>query len=362
VSHVDSGPLTARQFAALMAPFAPFERPPVVAVAVSGGRDSLCLGILARDWSAERGGAAVALIVDHGLRPASAEEAAVTGAVLGGMGIESEILRWTGPKPHHGVQQAARAARYGLLFETCRRRDILHLLVAHHADDQAETVAMRMARGSGADGLAGMAGLIEHRDLRLLRPLLAVPRDRLTATLVSRGVKWVDDPSNADQRFERARLRNAGQLPRADTTDAARRRSALERQLARAATGALEFDADGSIALDQAAFAQLDGDIAGRLLSRAVQALGRRDHPPRRDRLERAVARLSQAGERGKSGKSQDFTLSECRLMLRRAVDSPRLRWIVRPESGRKSSKSGSQTLMPAAFFACDATVRTHLD
>ena len=142
--------LTAGTFAPLMAPLAPFENHPVLAVAVSGGRDSLALALLASEWAQARGGGIVALIVDHGLRAEAAREADVTRDLLACRGIEAAILHWSGVKPTHGLQEAARAARYGLLFEACRQRGILHLLVAHHADDQAETVAMRAARGSGA--------------------------------------------------------------------------------------------------------------------------------------------------------------------------------------------------------------------
>lgn len=361
VNEPDSGALTAEEFAAAMAPFAPFEHRPLLAVALSGGRDSLCLALLAHEWAVARRGRIVALIVDHGLRRGSAEEAQATHALADRLGIEGEILRWTGPKPQHGIQEAARTARYGLLFQGCRRVGALHLLVAHHADDQAETVAMRTVRGSGPDGLAGMSPLVEHRDLRIVRPLLAVPRRRLTATLDSRGVKWIDDPSNSDARFERARLRRSGDLP-VPSSDAARQRSAAEQRLAQLAVDLLEFGVDGAVAIDRTGVSRLPGDMAARLLARTVQGLAGRDHPPRRERLDRAVARLSQAVQRGKSGKSQDFTLSECRLMLRQVAGSGRLRWIVRHENGRKSARNGGQPLVPAAFFACGEAARTHLD
>jgi hypothetical protein len=142
VSTADDRPLDAADVARLMAPFEPFEGAPAVAVAVSGGRDSLALALLAQEWAAARSGRIVGLIVDHALRPESAEEAATTVSLLGRHECEAEILRWSEAKPRTGLQEAARTARYRLLREACRRRGILHLLVAHHADDQAETVAM----------------------------------------------------------------------------------------------------------------------------------------------------------------------------------------------------------------------------
>ncbi|TAJ84789.1 tRNA lysidine(34) synthetase TilS [Reyranella sp.] len=353
---IASPPVDGPEFARLMASFAPFEARPELAVAVSGGRDSLCLALLADQWARERGGKAIAFIVDHGLRSEAAREAAATCQLLAGQAIESRVLHWTGPKPETGLQQAAREARYSLLRDACRRQGLLHLLVAHQADDQAETVAMRAARQSGADGLAGMAALLEWPDVRLLRPLLAVPRSRLSATLQARRIAWIDDPSNVDPRFERARLRAAGvvapDLPAVDG-----QRADEEAQVAEAGVVLLELDREGAVALDRVGFVQIPAGLQRRLVSRIVQALGGGDHPPRRDRLDRAMARLSSTPARGKSGRSQDFTLSGCRFLLRQAETSRRLLWIVCPENGRK----GGQPLIPAAFFACGSVDTTHL-
>jgi tRNA(Ile)-lysidine synthase len=351
VIDVTGCPVDDATFARLMAPFEPFETHPDIAVAVSGGRDSLCLALLADGWIRRRRGGLLALIVDHGLRPESASEARLTEGTLRAHGIESAVLRWSGGKRAGGLQEAAREARYRLLAEACRERGILHLLVGHHADDQAETVAMRALRGSGPDGLAGMAALVETPDLRLLRPLLAVARERLTATLVQRGIAWVDDPSNADLRFERARLRREGVA--AVRPDGSRARE--EQHLATAALDVLELD--GEVALDHRGFGRLPAGLRRRLLSRVIQGVTGNDHPPRRDRLERAMGRMAGPLDRGKSGRRADFTLSGCRLLLRRAGEDRRLLWIVRPENGRK----GGQPLIPAAFFACDPAAATHL-
>jgi tRNA(Ile)-lysidine synthase len=350
------------EFGGLMAPFAPFESHPLLAVAVSGGRDSLSLALLAQEWAAARGGGIIALIVDHRLRAESAMEAAATRALLATHGITVEILPWSGEKPASGIQQAARTARYGLLFEACRRRSILHLLVAHHADDQAETIAMRAARASGADGLAGMAAVVEHRHGRLLRPLLSIPRSRLTATLTERRVSWIDDPSNVDPRFERGRLRTKPPAPARRANAEAADRATRERSLAEDAVSVLEVDRSGSVAIDETAFARLDRPQAARLLARATQAVGRRAYPPRRDRLDRAVGRVLETSSRGKSGKSRDFTLAECRLMLRQESGSGRLRWIVTPENGRKGRDNVDQPLVPAPFFACGRQGTSHLE
>ena len=364
MTRAEAQSVDAGTFARLMEPFEPFEKNPVVAVAVSGGRDSLALALLSCDWAAARRGHLVALIVDHGLRAGSNMEAARTRDLLERLGIEAVVLCWEGAKPQSGLQAAARAERYRLLSGECRRRGILHLLLAHHADDQAETVTMRAARLSGPDGLAGMAALVERPDVRLLRPLLQVPRARLTATLVACGVAWIDDPSNTDPRFERARLRAAPQGAASTPAGDSGVRAAGERRLAQAAVETLEFGdvgeagQAGATAIDRTAFCRLGTDLQAKLLSRVVLAVGGRDHPPRRDRAERAARRLAAPVVRGKSGKGQDFTLSACRLTLRQAPGSQRLRWIVWPESGR----NGRQPLVPAEFFACGAPAASHLD
>lgn len=362
MSALDERPLDGAMFARLMAPFEPFESHPCLAVAVSGGRDSLCLALLANEWAAGRGGAVVALIVDHGLRAEAGGEARSTARLLEAHGIEAAVLRWTAAKPRSGLQEAARRARYGLLREACRERGILHLLVAHHANDQAETLVMRAARRSGPDGMAGMAALVESADGRLLRPLLSVRRARLSATLAARDVAWIDDPSNVDPRFERARLRLAGGAGTGPGSGpgvrgAGNARSDQEGRVAEAGVALFESDDRGGIAVDHGGFDRLPIEVRRRLLSRLVQGLGGSDHPPRRARLDRAAGRMSGRPERGKSGRSADFTLSGCRFVLRQAPSGGRERWIVRPESGRK----GRQPLIPAAFFACDPAAATHL-
>jgi tRNA(Ile)-lysidine synthase len=150
--------------------------------------------------------------------------------------------------------------------------------------------------------------------------------------------------------------------PRTPTPPRSIDRAEREADLAQAAVDVLHVDGGGDVALERTAFQRLQKDVQGRLLSRLVQAAGGGDHPPRRDRLERAVERLCAPVDRGKSGKGQDFTLSECRLMLRQMPDSRRPWWIVRPEHGRRDGKSGAQALIPAAFFACGASLASHLE
>ena len=190
-----------------MAAFAPFEGQTHLAVAVSGGSDSMALAVLAKNWVGRYRGSLTALVVDHGLRAESSAEASRVQGVLKGLGISAEILVWSGDKPATGIQAAARAKRYALLENWCARHGVLHLLTGHHLDDQAETIAMRAARQSGVDGLAGMSAIVERSQCRLLRPLLGQYREELRAYVHDLGISWIDDPSNSDNRFERARLR-----------------------------------------------------------------------------------------------------------------------------------------------------------
>jgi tRNA(Ile)-lysidine synthase len=185
----------------------PFEPRPALAAAVSGGADSTALALLAQAWVAPRGGSLLALVVDHGLRPDSGAEAALTLARLAARGIPGRLLALQGLERGPGLAARARVARHAALARACAEAGLLHLLLGHHALDQAETLRMRADAGSGAAGLAGMAALMEGEAVRLLRPLLGEPPARLRAFLRAECVEWVEDPSNADPATLRARLR-----------------------------------------------------------------------------------------------------------------------------------------------------------
>jgi tRNA(Ile)-lysidine synthase len=209
VSIAEADAISEREIAAL---FASFPRSGRVILAVSGGADSTALMVLAQRWRRRRarGPDLVVATVDHGLRAGSRAEAKAIGALARRFGFSHEILAWRGAKPKTGVEAAARAARYRLLTEFARRLGAEAVATAHTLDDQAETVLMRLAAGSGPAGLAGM----RPRDMRdgvvLLRPFLGVRKARLVATLRRTGIAWAEDPMNADPAFARPRLRAAG--------------------------------------------------------------------------------------------------------------------------------------------------------
>ena len=195
------------EFANLMVPLGPFEPAPRLAAAVSGGADSLALAVLAAPWALARGGSLLALVVDHGLRRDSAAEAVLTIDRLATLGVPARLLPLTGLVPGPALAARARAERYAALAAACAAAGIVHLLLGHHAADQAETLLMRRQGHSGPTGLAAMPSISEQYGLRLLRPLLPVPPVRLRATLCMVGLGWVNDPSNRDQRALRSRLR-----------------------------------------------------------------------------------------------------------------------------------------------------------
>lgn len=279
-----ASPLGADEFARLLDRLGPFECRPRLAVAVSGGPDSMALARLARDWARARDGTLLALLVDHRLRPESAAECAKVAEWLHGRGMASRILTWPGDRPLTGIQAAARGARYALLEAACRDQRILHLLVAHHFADQAETVALRAARGSGGAGLAGMAAVREVRGLRLLRPLLAVPKARLVATLERERWPWLVDPSNVEPRFARVRLRLdndfAAEVHWRRSREHALARSVAEGWLAAWLARNAQPHAQGFVRLDAAAWLALGCDRRGLVLGRVLQAVSGRPYPP----------------------------------------------------------------------------------
>ncbi len=291
---VPAEPLGPAAFAARLDRLGPFERNPLLAVGVSGGPDSMALALLADEWARGRGGRVTALTVDHGLRPESAAEAATVGRWLAARGIAHVLLRWEGPKPATGVQEAARIARHALLEGWCAAHGVLHLLLAHHADDQRETAILRAGRGSGPDGLAGMPAVRELERVRLLRPLLDLPKAAMEATCRLRGQDWITDPGNRDPRFARARLRleAAGEMGPVSTTEAGRARAALDDGAAAALARHAAFHPEGWIALDAAALRATEPVVAARILARCCMAVGGAAYPPRLERLERLLAAL----------------------------------------------------------------------
>lgn len=318
-------PLRDDEFTALMERLGPFERRPHLAVAVSGGRDSLCLALLLHRWVQQRRGRITALTVDHRLRPESAAEAAQVRRWLTAHGITHRTLRWQRDDARPiagGLQAAAREARYRLLCGACGELGILHLALAHQQDDQAETFLLRLDRSSGPDGLASIAPIADRQGIRLIRPLLSVPRARLAATLQAWGQAWIDDPTNTDDAYTRIRLRRL--LPSlAETGVTPERlagaagalghaRGAMEDAVAALLAAAVETDPAGFLWLDPGELARRADEVSQRALARCLMAVGGDAYAPRLERLTRLHGRIVGGGLGGGA------TLAGCRVARHR--------------------------------------------
>lgn len=183
-----------------------FATPPnKIAIAVSGGADSMCLAMLCKKHCQDS--ELLALIVDHGLRQESAEEAFLVQQRLKALGVDSQILVWRGEKPKNNIQEHARNARYKLMTDYCKAHEINHLCVAHNANDQAETLLLRIFRGSGIDGISGVREITSYSSVSIVRPLLEIMRHDIEEFLRSNKIPWVEDSSNQDEKYERVKMR-----------------------------------------------------------------------------------------------------------------------------------------------------------
>ncbi|WP_306047687.1 tRNA lysidine(34) synthetase TilS [Nioella sp. MMSF_3534] len=302
------------RFAAAMERLLAGHRPERLAVAVSGGGDSLALLGLACDWAEENHCRIHALTVDHGLRPEAGDEALLVAREAMRMGAQHDTLYWTGWDGKGNLQAAARDARYGLMREFCTREGIGAILLGHTQDDQAETVLMRLARGSGVDGLSAMPEGRFGRD-DILRPVLAESRADLRVWLTRQGMRWFEDPTNDDPRYDRVRARrlltqlapfgiDASRL--ADTAASmARARVAL---LARARDLAdrIVTDRQGLLIYDRAGLERTEEETRLRLVSHGLACLSGAPYKPR-------LASLSATLDRALEG--QGGTLQGCRLI-----------------------------------------------
>lgn len=311
-------PVGSDEFAALMARLGPFELRPVIAVAVSGGADSMAAALLTRDWARNLGGRAVGITVDHGLRSESADEAALVSQRLTALGIESITLEWSGDKPDANIQAAARHARYRLIAACCAREHILHLVLGHHQEDQAETFLMRLSRGSGLYGLSAMTVVQEQADHRILRPMLGLSKRRLVETLKAREIAWIEDPSNEDRKYTRTRVRHllpslsAEGLPASKLAGTAQRlgqaRSGTEAVVSAALARAVSIHPTGVALVAPQLLAGLPRDTALRCLARILTTVSGSSYGPRLESLECLCDKML-------NGLTAGVTLSGCRLM-----------------------------------------------
>ncbi|MEW5964358.1 MAG: tRNA lysidine(34) synthetase TilS [Pseudomonadota bacterium] len=333
MSETSERPLGDHEVDKLLAPLlGTADSPPLLVLAVSGGVDSMALMHLTAEAVRRAGrGRVLVATVDHGLRPESAAEARFVAEEARRLGLAHMTLVWHGAKPATGIQEAARAARYRLLAEAICSEPAAHklLVTAHTLDDQAETVLMRLARGSGVEGLSGIAEIerldvdIDPRRLpsapegyrpmlppvTVARPLLQVPKARLVATMRARGLSWVEDPSNESPAFERVRIRRARPvLQELGLTSEALARSARRLRSVRAAVAQwtlaalndpdlVRIDPLGFVTVSPRVWRDGEGGLAEavqlRLLAAVVRMVGGLERPLSLSSLEEVAHQIS---------------------------------------------------------------------
>jgi tRNA(Ile)-lysidine synthase len=282
------------------------------ALAVSGGGDSSALLHLTSEWAAARGVAPqsiTVLTVDHGLRPEAAEECARVAAWADQLGMRCVVLRWRGERPVAGVQEKARLARRHLLAGWCRDHGRADLLLAHTSDDQQETVGMRLMRGSGTRGLAGMATESEGPfGVRFCRPLLSQAGGALRDWLAQQGHPWIEDPSNQDRSFERVRVREAlatfpGLAPALDVLGEAASvaRSAMDAAVRQLIEDAVRVRPGAWAEIDLSVFRSAPEALGRQALSQLVTGLGGAAYPPGRSALDRLMTDLLSLSPRART-------------------------------------------------------------
>lgn len=307
-----AGPVTGEEFSQILsAKFAGIlEDARGVAAGISGGPDSMALAWLLMGWAQKNKRDLHLLTVDHGLRAGSAAEARQVAAWAKARSVKHKILRRRGKKPETRIQEEARRARYGLMAGYCAAENLQHLFLAHHMDDQAETFLIRLAAGSGLDGLSAMKPVQPwSADLVLMRPLLEIPKTRLLATCRKNKIPFVQDPGNESGNFARVRLRKSWGVLEKEGLSAKRlaltasrlerARAALEEMADKACETAFVRGDKKSIVLRSAAILEAPQEIGFRVLVRAVRKLRPgAAYSPRTEKLE---ALFSDLADRGKS-------------------------------------------------------------
>ena len=290
-----------------------------IGLAVSGGSDSLALLVLTVDWAKKCGRSVFVVTLDHGLREEAASEAEGVAEICAALGVSHDTLRWDG---HHkgNTQDAARRVRQRLIGDWAKTHDLVAVATGHTRDDQAETFLLRLKRGSGVDGLSGMARCIEKDGVLWVRPLLHKRRDALRATLKDRGVAWFDDPSNGDNRYDRVKVRKALKIIQevgisidllANTAERLQTtRAALEQLTLDVAHAVAEPREIGSVRVNVPALDLQSKEVQLRLLAHALRWVSGAEYRPRLNALKRVLAAIFDG---------QGCTLSGCLISTAKA-------------------------------------------
>ncbi len=317
--------------------FAPVAGAKRIGLAVSGGPDSLALLLLASEWARADGRPELIVYsVDHGLRPEAAGEVVMVLREAEALGFKARGLRWDGEKPETGVQAAARKARYGLMADAMAADGAELLLTAHHLGDQAETVLMRLAHGSGIEGLRGMDRFATVEGCRIFRPLLGIEPEVLAEVVEQSGLSPALDPSNGDRHYERVRWRQtmplleelgldlkrlghfASRMAEADALIAAESEKAF--------AALVHAGPDGDAELPHAGLAGLQKVVAVRLLTRVLRMVGGEKKPHALGAVEALYGKLVQRSP------LKPTTLHGC------VIQSDGMTVSVKPEGARRAT------------------------
>ena len=280
-----------------------------VAVAVSGGVDSVCL----LNWLAKLKINLVALHVHHHLRKAADAEAEYVADACRALGVPCHVFHWTAEKPARGLESAARVARYKFMTDFCHKNGIKVLMTAHQADDQIETFLMNLARGSGVVGLAGIQAESYRDGIKIVRPLLSVFRAELIEYCNKNKIKYFEDEMNFDDKYTRVKIRQNRYLlsEKMGITDdrillaienLGRARDALEGDVATRAQTVLH---DGYALFSDSFLFDLPPHVGLKLLGMLIQTIGGNEYQPRLNSLNFALSKLH--------GNCQ-FTLGHCTI------------------------------------------------
>jgi len=278
------------------------EKEKKIAVAVSGGIDSLSLVLIANKWAKKHKIKIVGITVDHCLRKESANEAKYVAKLLKSKKIEHHILKLENKVPKKNIEAILREKRYQVLTEFCKEKKIKVLLVAHHLQDQAETFFIRLFRGSGIDGLASMKSYRKLNGIKIVRPFLNLNKEILRQYLLENKIEWVEDPSNKDEKYLRNKIRNflnsfedkKNILQRIDSAikEIAKAKEIIQQKIERLDKEILEFNKKGFYKINLTKFSNLDDDLGLRILANALMKVSGNPYKPRLEKLKRLYQKI----------------------------------------------------------------------
>ncbi len=303
-------------FDALMSDVGFCESKTSIALALSGGGDSMALALLLNEFCSKKSIKLVALIVNHNLRDDSRSEAEWVKSQMDNIGVECHILDWVGDKPDTGIQENARNKRYQLLTEKCHELGIETLAFGHNLEDQNETFWIRLISGSGIDGLSGMASSSKRNDIKIIRPLLPISREELREICKSHKQTWIDDPSNQNENFTRVNIRKnlkffeeAG-LSQNRLNDIIAKISqandALKNITDKVIAKIVRSNPYGYVTIDLDGFYNCEDEIKFRILSNILQNFSNNKYPARSANINELISNIGKKGS----------TLSGCEIII----------------------------------------------